>query len=276
MTPPLTIMAIFPHPDDTAFFASGTLARWAAEGHRIISVCCTSGDMGTLHIDQKREDVARIRERELRAADRVLGVTETVTLGYPDGGVLDAAQLRRQLIQLVRYHRPHRVLTLDPWLTYEIHPDHRMVGQLAGEAATFAAFPLLHPEQFDKETTVHTPDEVWFMGLLSRRPNLYVDISSSLETKVAAALKYEGTLAILAKMFAPDTDPAHLPPDHAEKLAAHADAWLRAMAAKVGKKAKLAAAEAFFVETCLAGHFDNMDRLMDEMLGEPEPPPRVV
>jgi len=165
-----------------------------------------------------------MRRAELMAAHRVLGIQDTVTLEHPDGGLLDAAELRRDLVLCVRKHRPDRVLTLDPWVPYEVHPDHQVVGRMAAEAAAFAGFPLLHPEQISDDVRPHSPSEVWFMGMLGRKPNCYVDISSTLESKVAAMLEFEATLDIVADLVASGGD--------AEGTAAtHAEESVRAMAA---------------------------------------------
>jgi len=276
MTEQLRILAILPHPDDTAFFAAGTLARWAAEGHHVTSVCCTSGNLGTLRPDETPEAVAEARERELRAANDMLGVRETVMLGHPDGGFMDGLELRKELVALVRRFRPDRLLTLDPWLRYEVHPDHELVGRMAAEAAAFGAFPLLHPEQLAGDVRPHSPSEVWFMGVLGHEPNCYVDIATTIDTKVASALQFEATLALQAAAFAPEIDPANVSAAEHAALAGHADGWLRSMAAEVGEKVGLSAAEAFFVQKCLPGHFDNMRDAMGEMLGKPGAAPMVI
>lgn len=276
MAKAISVLAVLPHPDDVAFSAAGTLGRWVAEGHRVTATCCTSGNLGTLRIDQTREQVADIREKELRTANRVLGIHETVTLGLPDGGFIDPAALRQQLIGLIRHYRPDRLLTLDPWLPYEVHPDHQVVGRMASEAAAFAAFPLLHPEQLTGGVRPHSPSEVWFMGVLGHAPNCYVDIATSIDRKVASALEFECTLAILAKVFGPGIDPANVSSEERRVLAGHADTWLRSMAARIGAKVGLATAEAFLIQRCLPGHFENMDRLTGEMLGDPPFPPTIV
>ena len=54
-------MVISPHPDDAEFGVAGTVARWVAEGKRVIYVICTSGDKGTSDRNMKPEDLARIR-----------------------------------------------------------------------------------------------------------------------------------------------------------------------------------------------------------------------
>ena len=43
---PRTLLAFHAHPDDEALLTSGTLARAAAEGHRVVVVVATDGDEG--------------------------------------------------------------------------------------------------------------------------------------------------------------------------------------------------------------------------------------
>jgi LmbE family N-acetylglucosaminyl deacetylase len=276
MTDALRVLTIFPHPDDATLHAAGTLARWVAEGHQVTAVCCTSGNLGTMRIDQTQEQIAEIRTAELMAANRILGIQQTEVLGFPDGGLMDAAELRRTLIHCVRRYRPDRVMTLDPWTAYEVHPDHVLVGRMAAEAAAFAAFPLLHPEQISEDVQPQPVSEVWFMGILGHEPNYFVDISTTMDQKVEAMLKFEATLALLAGLFEQDIDPADVSAEELQVLTRHADKWLRSIAAEVGRKAGLATAEAFFVQKCLPGHFDNMHQAMSEMLGDPVEPPTVI
>src|SRR5688572_14466737 len=122
MPEPLTLMAVHAHPDDEAIGTGGVLARAAAEGIRTVLVTCTVG---------------AVRERELRAACAVLGVTHLELLGYRDSGMagtddnnhpdsfaqadLDDATAR--LVELVRQHRPSVIVTYNENGFYG-HPDH--------------------------------------------------------------------------------------------------------------------------------------------------------
>ena len=109
------ILAIFPHPDDAAFVAAGTLSRWAEEGHEIDAVCCTSGEVGTLDLNVTRKEFGSQREAELLAANAIMGIRQTEFLRYPDGGILDLVALRKDLFKAIRQYRPDIVLSLDPW-----------------------------------------------------------------------------------------------------------------------------------------------------------------
>ncbi|MBE1577142.1 PIG-L deacetylase family protein [Amycolatopsis roodepoortensis] len=71
-----TIVAFHAHPDDEALLTGGTLARAAADGHRVVLVVATIGMRG----------VDASRRAELEASAEVLGVARVVHLGYADSG----------------------------------------------------------------------------------------------------------------------------------------------------------------------------------------------
>lgn len=271
----LNVLAIFAHPDDLSFFCSGTLAKWVEEGNNVYALCCTSGDVGTLRLDLSKEQVAKMREKELRAANEILGVKETIMLGYPDGGFIPGQELREKLVYYVRKLKADRVVTFDPWVAYEVHPDHVIVGRMASEAGAFAAFPLLYSEQIKEGIKPYSCSEVWFMGILGHPPNCFVDISSTLEKKIKAALKFEATLTLLARLFAPNIDPANVSAEDLKKLSKYADRLLRSVASAMGQNVNLKTAEAFYVQKTLPGHFDNFQQMMMEMLGKPPGPPKI-
>jgi len=263
------------HHDDHTYICTGSLAKWAAQGHKVYVISVTSSEVGTLRRDLTKEDVASVCEKELEEANKVLGVKETIFLRFPDGGFIDGAKLRETLIHYVRKLKADRILTLDPWQPYEIHPDHIVVGRMAAEAGAFAGFPLLHPEQLKEGVEPYVCSEVWFMGILGHAPNCYVDISLTFDIKVEHALIFESTLTLLAELFAPKIDPSNVSPKDLKKLTKYAKRLLNSMASTLGKKVDLEKAEAFFVQKTLPGHFDNFVQLMNEMLGNPPEKPKI-
>ncbi|MBY9018788.1 MAG: PIG-L family deacetylase [Candidatus Lokiarchaeota archaeon] len=271
----LNVLAIIAHPDDLSFFSAGTLARWVEEGHDVNVICCTNGEVGTLRNDLTKEDVAKKREKELRASNNLLGFKETLILEHSDAGFINPAVLRKELVYLVRKYKADRVVTFDPWAKYEVHPDHVVVGRMAAEAGAFAAFPLLYQDQLVDGVDPYACSEIWLMGLLGHYPNAFVDISSTLEKKVNAALKFEATLELLAELFSPNIDPANVSEKQLKKLTRQANSLLRSIASVIGKKAGLEVAEAFYVQKTLPGHFDNFQQLMAEMLGNAPEKPKI-
>src|SRR5947209_19692433 len=82
-----TLVAFHAHPDDEALFTGGTLARCAAEGHRVVLVTATAGERGLTGAGASNLGPTRLAE--LRAAAAALGVSRVVTLGYGDSGMGD-------------------------------------------------------------------------------------------------------------------------------------------------------------------------------------------
>ncbi|TME93979.1 MAG: PIG-L family deacetylase, partial [Chloroflexi bacterium] len=91
-----TLLAVHAHADDETITMGGTLARYSAAGVRIVVVTCTRGDLGWL-LDPSLvgQDVATVRDRELKAAGRVLGVSRLAQLGYADSGIAGAPENHR-------------------------------------------------------------------------------------------------------------------------------------------------------------------------------------
>jgi LmbE family N-acetylglucosaminyl deacetylase len=271
----IKIAAIFAHPDDLTLSAAGTIARWAEEGREIFTLCCTNGEVGTLRRDLTKEDVARKREEELKAANTILGVKDSYMLGYPDAGFINGYELRKELIYYVRKLKIDRIVTFDPWVKYEIHPDHVIVGRMAAEAGAFAAFPLLHEDQLIDNIEPYSCSEVWFMGLLGHNPNYIVDISHVFEKKINAALKFDSTVELLSELFGIKLSSGKVSKDQLNKLFKSAKRLLQSVASAIGKKYNLDAAEAFYVQRTLPGHFDNFQEILSENLGNPTSPPKI-
>jgi LmbE family N-acetylglucosaminyl deacetylase len=178
------VMAIFAHPDDAEFLCSGTIARFVESGYRAQYVLATSGDKGSDNPQATAEQLVATREAEQRAAARVLGVEEVTFLRHADGEVEVSIPFRRELAEVLRKGRPDIVLTFDPWQRYQIHPDHRAVGQTALDAVAAARDHMYYPEQLVEGLTEHRVHNVYFFA--SDQPNYYVDITSTIEKKLAA------------------------------------------------------------------------------------------
>jgi len=177
-------MAMFAHPDDAEFICSGTIARFVQSGYRAQYVLATSGDKGSDDRTATPEQLATTREAEQLAAAKVLGVEEVTFLRHHDGEVEVSIPFRRELAEVIRRGRPDVILTFDPWQRYQIHPDHRAVGQTALDAVAAARDHMYYPEQLVEGLTEHRVHNVYFFG--TDQPNYYVDITPVIELKIAA------------------------------------------------------------------------------------------
>jgi LmbE family N-acetylglucosaminyl deacetylase len=84
---PFTLVSFHAHPDDEALLTGGTLARAAAEGHRVVLVTATAGEAGLSDDGMRRDGALGARRRsELAEAAAALGCARWVLLDYEDSG----------------------------------------------------------------------------------------------------------------------------------------------------------------------------------------------
>jgi LmbE family N-acetylglucosaminyl deacetylase len=141
-----TILSIWAHPDDEAYLCGGIMAMAAAADSRVVCVTATRGELGVT--DPTRWPPAQlpaIREGELAACLRILGVTEHRWLGYPDGGCADVDRTKAaaQIAEIIREIDPDTVLTFAPD-GQTGHPDHIAVHRWTLEAVRRTGVGALH------------------------------------------------------------------------------------------------------------------------------------
>lgn len=171
----LKLMGVFAHPDDESLGVGGAMAKYASEGVEVSLVTATRGQRGRFrgHRDPPEhpgeQALAVIRERELRAAAGVLGVTDLTILDYVDLD-LDRAppgEIIGRLAQELRRVRPHVVVTFGPDGAYG-HPDHIAISQFTSAAVAVAAAEpgagsgeSERPHAIDKFYFMAWPQSVW-------------------------------------------------------------------------------------------------------------------
>lgn len=188
---PERVLVIVAHPDDADFGVAGTVARWIGQGTVARMVCCTSGDAGA---DDARTDpleLARRREDEQRAAARVVGYEGVDFLHRPDGALDNDLALREQLVRIIRQFKPEAVMCMDPTVVihergFVQHIDHRMAAIAAVDAVYPASRnPMAFPHLVtDEALEPHTVNKLYLF--FTEKPNAYVDISDTINTKIGA------------------------------------------------------------------------------------------
>jgi bacillithiol biosynthesis deacetylase BshB2 len=129
---PRDILVVLAHPDDESFICGGTLARYAADGHRITLICATRGEMGRrLGVPPltTREGLPRLREQELRAACVALGISDLRFLGLRDKTLdyYDPQALAAHIIPVMEELHPAAVITFHEAIGG--HSDHCAIGR---------------------------------------------------------------------------------------------------------------------------------------------------
>ena len=189
-------LCLVAHPDDIEFYCAGSVLLMTKHGATVDFVVATSGDKGTRDPAKSRARVARTREREQEMAARVLGVGRVVFLRRPDAELVESLDLREEFVREIRASRPDVLLTFDPNVPYRFHPDHRVVGRVALDAAWPSA---RDPLTFPNAGAPHETAEAWCFG--GESPTLEVDVADVLSTKIEARLAHESQTGSAAALM---------------------------------------------------------------------------
>lgn len=193
------VLVVSAHPDDPDFGAGGSVARLSESGANVTYIIVTDGSQGGEDPKQKDSELVAIREREQKAAARVLGVKKVEFLGYKDGHVMPDLKLRRDIVRMIRKYKPELVITHMPGRVLDgpmggSHPDHIAVG----EAAMAAVYPdSRNPRAFrsllKEGLQAHEVKEVWIPYWTSG--DYLIDITPTLERKIEALNKHRSQIA---------------------------------------------------------------------------------
>jgi N-acetyl-1-D-myo-inositol-2-amino-2-deoxy-alpha-D-glucopyranoside deacetylase len=110
-----TVLAIFAHPDDESLACGGTLARLADAGARIVLLCASRGEAGSISDPSLVPDgnLGAARTRELHDAAAILGIREVIVRDHPDGDLRwnHVAELHDEIVELVTRTSPDAIIT---------------------------------------------------------------------------------------------------------------------------------------------------------------------
>ena len=196
---PERALVIAAHPDDADFGVAATIATWVRAGTTARLVCCTSGDAGADDATTDPLALARLREEEQRAAAAVVGYDEVVFLHRPDGALENDLALREELVRVIRQFKPDAVVAMDP--TVVIFDDgfvQRVDHRTAAMAAMDAVYPAARNAMAFPNLVLHEKLEPHSVNTLylffTDKPNAWVDVSDTLETKIEALRSHKSQL----------------------------------------------------------------------------------
>jgi LmbE family N-acetylglucosaminyl deacetylase len=186
------VLVVAAHPDDPEYGYGATVAHMTDGGAEVRYVICSDGCQGGEDPAVPDAELSATRFAEQRAAAAVLGVGEVVFLGFRDGRLAPAIELRRAITREIRRFRPDLVLTQAPerMVTVPIgfsHPDHMAVGGATLSAVyPDARNPRAYPELLAEGLEAHRVGEVWLPGL--EHADHFVDASALIDRKIEAIL----------------------------------------------------------------------------------------
>lgn len=170
------ILIFCAHSDDEAVGMGGTIAKYAAEGIKVIKVVFSFGESSHPHFQEHVVINRRLDETE--TASRAIGITKTIFWGMRDTKVKEDAEkinAVEKVKQLLNEYKPERIFvtsSIDP------HPDHQAVNK-----TVLKAIDLTRKKYAAYEF------EVWNV-IKENKPVMYVDITPYYKKKMQYIEKF--------------------------------------------------------------------------------------
>jgi LmbE family N-acetylglucosaminyl deacetylase len=169
------LLGIYAHPDDEISIGA-TLLAYRDAGVDTGLICATRGEAGEIADPALAtpENLAEVREGELRAAAEILGVEDLWILPFRDSGMAgtpenqdprsliqtDESVVVRDLVAIIREFRPQVVVTFEPGGAYG-HPDHIAISRQTHAAYEAAADSARFPGQ----GAAHAVSKLYYSGI---------------------------------------------------------------------------------------------------------------
>ncbi|MEV6611021.1 PIG-L family deacetylase [Kutzneria sp. NPDC051319] len=161
-----TFVTFQAHPDDESITVGGTMRKAAGEGHRVVLVVATGGELGEIPegLLAEGETLVERRAAETQAAADVLGVKRLEFLGYHDSGMMgweqnsapeafwnaSVEEAARKLAAILVEENAD-VITFDDDNGGYGHPDHIQVHRVGRRAAEIAGTPRVYQHTSNRE-----------------------------------------------------------------------------------------------------------------------------
>ena len=215
---PYTLVLFHAHPDDEAIATGGTMARAKSEGHRVVLVSATRGELGEYAPDSLApgEDLVDRRVAELHAAAGILGVDRVEFLDYLDSGMAgeptnhapgsfasaDVDEAAGRLAKILEEEHADVLTVYDENGNYG-HPDHIQVHVVGVRAAAIAGTKRVYEatanrdhirrmmEQVPQDPDApEAPADLDTLGVTEDKITTTVDVRDFVEHKRAAMVAH--------------------------------------------------------------------------------------
>jgi LmbE family N-acetylglucosaminyl deacetylase len=212
-----TVVFLHAHPDDEAIATGGTMTSLVEDGHRVVLVLATRGEVGEVPDGflAEGETLTERRVREVHEAADLLGVHRVAFLGYRDSGMMGdptndepgsfwtapVEEAADRLLGLLDGESPDLLVGYDEIGQYG-HPDHLQVHRVgrtvAGRLGVRLVESTINREQLARGLATLRPEEVPDLdgvGMPESRIHLAVDVRPWLERKRAAMRAHASQIA---------------------------------------------------------------------------------
>jgi LmbE family N-acetylglucosaminyl deacetylase len=161
-----TLVSFHAHPDDECIACGGVMRKAHEDGHRVVLVVATRGELGEVpdgFLDEG-EELWQRRIVETRAAADILGADRLEFLGYTDSGMMgeptndqpgtfwtaDVEEAAAKLAAILREENAEVLTVYDDHGGYG-HPDHIQVHRVGMRAAELAGTPRVYQSTINRD-----------------------------------------------------------------------------------------------------------------------------
>jgi LmbE family N-acetylglucosaminyl deacetylase len=218
-----SVLIVAAHPDDEILGCGGTAARLVQEGREVYFAILGEG-ITSRHENREAADPAclSVLHRHAQAAASIIGVKDILLYKFPDNRLdtVPLLQVVKTVEDVIERLKPEVIYTHHPG---DLNVDHGVIHRAVLTATRpMAGQPVREIYAFEVPSSTE-----WAFGGLQPvfRPNVFVDVASTIETKIAAMACYETETREFPHPRSPDA--------------------LRAVARRWGSVAGCHAAEAF-------------------------------
>lgn len=183
----MKILVIAPHADDEVIGAGGLIARYIDEGHEVFICIVTKGTEPLFS-----EEFMNTLRRETLESHSLLGVSKTFFLEFPSVMLENEKRyiINNKILEVINKTNPDEVYV--PHIG-DMQKDHQIVAE--------ASMVALRPKYKNSVKRIYAYETLsetgWNIPNVQNEfiPNVYVDISKYINTKISAMNKYESQLS---------------------------------------------------------------------------------
>ncbi len=179
----LDLLAVGAHPDDVELGCGATIAKEVHNGKQVGIIDLTRGELGT-------RGTIQTRKTEANSAAEILGVALRDNMGFADGFFVNDKEHQIELVKKIRAYQPEIVLcnAID-----DRHIDHGKGSKLVSDACFLSGLVKIETTNNEGENQKPwRPKFVYhFIQWKNLEPDIVVDVSGYLDTKMKAVLAYE-------------------------------------------------------------------------------------
>ncbi|AAU41262.1 MULTISPECIES: bacillithiol biosynthesis deacetylase BshB1 [Bacillus] len=175
----LDILAFGAHSDDVEIGMGGTIAKYTKKGFQIGICDLTQAELSS-------NGTVETRKSEAALAAEILGASPRISLTLPDRGLFPSQAAIRDVVAVIRKHKPKLVFVPYP---KDRHPDHGHAAEIVEEAVFSAG---IHKYEDAEKQPAHKVQNVYYYMINGfHKPEFVIDISETINQKKDGLAAYQ-------------------------------------------------------------------------------------